>query len=136
MLRETPIRQLDRAETNLGSVLDGRPALVTLWATWCDACRDELPALTKISAWSRQRGARVIGVAVGETLATVERFSSTNHLPYEVFVDEDFRLADALGERRVPTTLVVDRTGRIVFTGGVVDARALAALRATLEVEH
>jgi len=53
-------------------------------------------------------------------------------LPYAQLVDERFRFADALGQERVPATLVIDRTGRIVFSGGALDDSALAALRAAL----
>jgi hypothetical protein len=47
-------------------------------------------------------------------------------------VDERFQLADALGQNRVPATVVLDRKGRIVYRGGVFDEAALAAFRKAL----
>lgn len=128
----TPVRALDSTETQLTAALQGRPALITLWATWCDACRDELPALTRVDAWAKQHGAVVVGVAVGEPLEKVASFAATNRIPYQLLVDEEFRFADALGEKRVPATLVVDRTGKITYVGGAVDDRSLAALKRVL----
>jgi peroxiredoxin len=122
----TRVRALDSSETELAAALRGRPALVSLWATWCDACREEMPALRRLDAWAKSRGSLVVGVAVGESLAKVTSFNAEARLPYLVLVDEEFRLSDALGEKRVPATLVVDRNGRIVFTGGAVDERSLA----------
>ncbi len=82
---------------------------------------------------ARARGdAIVVGVAVGETREIVAEFTSRRGIGYDQLVDEDFRLADALGQRRVPATLVVDRAGRIVFRGGALDAAGLAAFRTTL----
>jgi hypothetical protein len=52
-----------------------------------------------------------------------------HQLAYVTLVDERFALTDALGERRVPTTLVVDGSGRIVYRGGALDEAALSALR-------
>ena len=53
-------------------------------------------------------------------------------LPYAQLVDERFQLADALGQNRVPATVVLDRQGRIVYRGGVFDEAALAAFRRAL----
>lgn len=135
MLPTTSVRALDNTETLVASAISGRPALVSLWATWCDACREELPALARIHAFARDHGAVVVGVAIGESITKVAGFTSANHLPYVVLVDEDFRFADALGEKRVPTTLVVDREGHIVHVGGAVDERCLGAFR-RLMAEH
>lgn len=129
----TPLSALDGSTTDLGSVLRGRPALVALWATWCDACVGETRALNQLEERARPDGsAVVVGVAVGETRETVDAFAESHGLGYRLLVDEEFRVADALGERRVPTTLVVDRRGRIVYRGGALDRAGLAAFRQVL----
>lgn len=113
----------------LKAAIAGKPALVSLWATWCDACAKEQPALVRIDGWAKEHGAVVVGLAVGEPLDTVTTYTAEHRLPWLVLVDEEFRFADALGEKRVPTTLVVDREGRVVYTGGAVDERSVAAFR-------
>jgi thiol-disulfide isomerase/thioredoxin len=123
------VRTLDSAETSLAATLHGRPALVSLWATWCDACKKEMPALDKVDAWAKDHDSLVVGVAVGEPLAKVSSFASGSRMNYLVLVDEEFRLADALGEKRVPATLVVDRNGRIVEVGGALDEHLLEVFR-------
>ena len=69
---------------------------------------------------------------MGEPRAKVAAFARERGVKYARLVDEDFRLADVLGERRVPATLVVDRSGRIVYRGGALDAAGLAAFRSVL----
>jgi len=128
-LPDLEVRSLDRHEQHLRAALGGKPALVSLWATWCDACREEQPALVRIDGWARAHGGVVLGLAVGEEIDKVATYASEKHLPWLVLVDEEFHFADALGEKRVPTTLVVDREGRIVYAGGAVDDRSLAAFR-------
>ncbi len=83
----------------------------------------------RIDGWARAHGGVVLGLAVGEEIDKVATYASEKHLPWLVLVDEEFHFADALGEKRVPTTLVVDREGRIVYAGGAVDDRSLAAFR-------
>jgi peroxiredoxin len=111
----------------LGAARAGRPALVSFWATWCDACAAEFGALNRLDTDARRRRGVVIGIAVGESPEKVAEFVRGRGLRYAQIVDEDFKLADALGERRVPATLVIDRAGRVVFRGGSLDEQALHA---------
>lgn len=132
LLPTTAVVTLDQRTTDLAAAVHGRPALVSLWATWCEACTTELDALNRLDARAKERGALVVGVAIGEPRERVAEFVATRGLNYAQLVDEDFHFADALGERRVPTTLVVDRTGRVVYVGGALDEAALAAFRSAL----
>jgi thiol-disulfide isomerase/thioredoxin len=116
----------------LASVLGGRPGLVNLWAPWCEPCVRELPALERLSKAVAACGGAVVGVAVGEKPESIAAFTRTRSLTYTQLTDEPFTLADALGQRRIPATLVLDRAGRIVFTGDALDARATQALSRTL----
>ncbi|HEY3816003.1 MAG TPA: TlpA disulfide reductase family protein [Polyangiaceae bacterium] len=116
--------------TELARLADGRVALVSLWATWCESCAKEMDALNRLDAKTAAgRDAVVIGVDVGEEPDKVAEFARKRGLRYAQLVDEDFAFADALGQRRVPSTLVVDRHGRIVFRGDALDAKSLEALR-------
>jgi thiol-disulfide isomerase/thioredoxin len=116
----------------LDELLRGRVAVISLWATWCASCRDEMPALARLEERVRDRSALVLAIAVGEPHERVAQLVQEQRLPYAQLVDERFRFADALGQERVPATLIIDRTGRIVFSGGALDDSALAALRAAL----
>jgi peroxiredoxin len=127
------VMTLDGQRTPIASVLQGRVAVVSLWATWCDSCAREVAALNRLAALSSARSdALVIGVAVGESPASVDTFVRDRGVHYPQVVDEDFRFADALGQRDLPATLVVDRAGRIVYRGDALDGEGLAAFRATL----
>jgi peroxiredoxin len=119
--------------TELTRLAAGRVALVSLWATWCESCAKEMDALNRLDAKTAAgKDAVVIGVDVGEEPATVAEFARKRGLRYAQLVDEDFAFADALGQRRVPTTLVIDRQGRIVFRGDALDGRGLEALRTAI----
>jgi peroxiredoxin len=127
-LPEVTVLSLDRQAASLPSLTRGRPALVALWATWCTACAHELGELDRLQS-RLGADALVVGVAVGEPYEHVADFLRTRRLAYAQLVDEDFKLSEALGERRVPATLVVDRRGTVRYSGGALDAHALAALR-------
>ncbi len=119
---------LDGQPTHIAQALGGRPALVSLWATWCEACATEFEPLQRLSERANSLGAVVVAVAVGEPRAKVAEFVAKHQLTYPQLVDEQFHFADSAGQKRVPATLVIDRQGRIVYSGGVLDEIALAAL--------
>ena len=119
---------LDGQPIQIAQALGGRPALVSLWATWCEACAAEFVPLARLSARASSMGAVVVAVAVGEPREKVGAFVREHALSYPQLVDEQFHFADGAGQKRVPATLVVDRDGRVVYSGGVLDAPALSAL--------
>jgi thiol-disulfide isomerase/thioredoxin len=126
---------LDGHEQRIDAALAGRPALISLWATWCDACAEERAPLGRLEPRARERGGVLLAIAVGEPRARVAEAVASRGLPGLQLVDEQFRFADALGQRRVPSTLVVDRAGRLVHVGGKLDERALEAFRRVLAAQ-
>ena len=132
-LTAVELQTLEGQVRPLREALGGRVALVALWATWCKGCTGELEALARLSERAGALGAAVVGVAVGESRDTVAEFLARRRLRYPQLIDEQFRLAEAIGQDRIPTTLVLDRQGRIIYMGGALDQRALAALHAGIK---
>ncbi len=128
------LRTLDGKPTTLGAVQAGRPVVLSLWATWCEACEAEQAPLTRLHARTDKQ-LLIAAIAVGESGELVRRYASVHRLPYPIFLDPDFALASLLGSQSVPTTIVLDRGGRVVHRGGLFDGAALAAVRALLEAD-
>jgi peroxiredoxin len=131
-LPAVPLRDLQGRPVRLEAATAGKVALVSFWATWCDACLAEVDALNRLEDHARSSGGMVIAVAVGETRDRAAAFARERGLRYAQLVDEQLALADALGQKRLPATLVLDREGRVVFVGGALDERALAAFRGAM----
>lgn len=120
------------APVRVDQLAAGKPALVTFWASWCDACAAEVEALNRLHDRAQASAAVVIGVDVGEPRDRGLSFAREHGIRYPQVFDEEMALAGALGQRRLPATIVLDRRGRVVFTGGALDAEALAAFRGVL----
>ncbi len=129
--QQIPLADLDSRPVTLAKVLAGRPALVNLWAPWCERCKIELPDLDRLSRQLEGCGV-IVGVAVGEDAPHTAAFVHARGLVYPQVVDEGFHLADALRQSRVPTTLIVDGEGAIVHVGLALDQAAVGALEAAL----
>jgi thiol-disulfide isomerase/thioredoxin len=131
--RDIPVVSLEGRPSSLSSVLGKRPALVSFWAPWCEPCVRELPDLERLARTVSPCGASVLGVAVGERHDAIGPFCRARGVTYPQVTDEDYKLADALGQRRIPATIVLDAAGRVIFTGDALDARARTALAQVLD---
>ncbi|MBI4756739.1 MAG: TlpA family protein disulfide reductase [Betaproteobacteria bacterium] len=91
----------------------GRVVLVNFWATWCPPCRKEFPSLGRVRRLFKPAEFEVLAVNVGEDPDTVFSFAGLTEFP--VLFDHDSRAMAAWPVRGLPTTLLVDRHGRLVL---------------------
>jgi peroxiredoxin len=85
----------------------GHVVLVHFFATWCEPCREELPALNRLAA--RANGnAKVLAIAVADADPRVQRFLATTPVDFPVLLDRDRAVAKAWQVATLPTTFVLD----------------------------
>jgi len=85
----------------------GHVVLVHFFATWCEPCREELPALNRLAA--RAGGnVKVLAIAVADTDQRVQRFLETTPVDFPVLLDRDRAVAKAWQIATLPTTFVLD----------------------------
>lgn len=133
--RESPA-PLVQGTPALPSLIAGRVAVIDLWATWCDPCKKAIPKLVRLQKAFGPRGLVVAGVGVGEAPELVERFAAEAEISYPLYVDPEFRFADSVAASKVPTILILDRSGRIVSRSAELDKPALELLRRLLGEEQ
>ncbi len=94
----------------------GRPVVLNFWATWCPPCVKEMPALDALNASLAADGIDVLTVSNDfGGLPAVQKFYMANgieHLP--ALTDQRGRLAQAFKLPGLPTTILIDRSGREV----------------------
>ena len=102
-----------------------RPVLINFWASWCEPCREEMPALHRLAQRYRSQGLGVLTVAVADNdkRAADLIWETAGELPeLPVVHDRDQAVSRAWEARMLPTTVVLDRRHRIVLRArGVVD---------------
>lgn len=97
----------------------GRPALVHLWATWCEPCKKELPSLLRFREKARAAGAEVVFVSVEDADAgpAIAAFESRSGLQLGSLRAPSGGLAAAVDlAYSVPRTFVVGADGRVLDT--------------------
>jgi cytochrome c biogenesis protein CcmG/thiol:disulfide interchange protein DsbE len=103
-----------------------KPAVVNIWASWCNPCRSEAPLLTAAhDAYGDQID--FIGVDVQDNQADAKNFIAEFELDFTHYFDRDRSVPEFYGGFGTPITFFFDSTGTLVDTHlGVIDERALA----------
>jgi thiol-disulfide isomerase/thioredoxin len=94
----------------------GKVVLVNFWATWCDPCRAEMPALNQLRASLAGRPFAVLAVNLAESESRIRRFMEQVPLEFTVLLDRDSAVAKAWKARVLPVSFVLDAGGRIRYS--------------------
>ena len=99
----------------------GQVVLINFWATWCGPCQEEMPGLSALAQSNSPSSLSVVGVSV-DTIPRekIADFAVRNHIAFTVLLpDRSWQLDQSLSG--IPTTLLIDRSGRVAktYTGPV-----------------
>ena len=93
----------------------GRVILLNIWATWCQPCRVEMPALERLAQKLASTDFRVVAVSVDVSdSSTVSAFTRELGLSFDILQDPTRRIEQRYRTTGVPESFVIDRHGVIV----------------------
>lgn len=96
---------------------DGKPFIISFWATWCKPCRRELKAINEQYAeWVEETGVKLYAVSVDKASdsAKVKPVVDASGWEYEVLLDPSGDFQRAMGASNVPHVVIVDGNGKVV----------------------
>ncbi len=110
----------------------GDSVLLTFWATWCTACRDEMPALQSLRDRYRARGFEVLAVNYRETSTDrMRQYLAGLNVNFKSVIDPDGTIAAAYGvDIGLPVNILIDhsRTVSRIFIGDAPTATLQSAI--------
>jgi|1185.fasta_scaffold301869_1 cytochrome c biogenesis protein CcmG/thiol:disulfide interchange protein DsbE len=95
--------------------LRGHPVVINKWASWCNPCRAEFPAMQR-AATDRGRTVAFVGLNSGDSRKPAERFLASYPTPFPSYVDPDEDIARAIeAPANYPVTVFLDKKGKPAF---------------------
>jgi len=111
------LKDLNGKSINLSDISKDKTVVVSLWATWCVPCKNELDAISDVyEDWQDETDVTLYAISVDDsrTVKRVKPLVNGKDWDYEILLDTNNELKRALGAATVPLTLIV-KNGKIVY---------------------
>jgi thiol-disulfide isomerase/thioredoxin len=113
------VKTIDGKTINTGKfVNDGKPIIISFWATWCKPCKKELDAIAEVYAdWQKETGVKLIAISIDDarSASKVGPDVKSKAWEYEVYLDSNSDFKRAMNVNNVPHTFIIDGNGKIVW---------------------
>jgi peroxiredoxin len=108
------LRDLEGKSVRL-STLRGKAVLVDFWASWCEPCKKEIPALAQLARKLATQNIVIIAINVDAKRETAESFLKDHNVALNVLLDPKQTVIGLYEPPKMPTSFVLDRQGVVRF---------------------
>ncbi len=114
------LKKLDGSKINSNTFSNnGKPIIISFWATWCKPCKKELDAIAETyPEWVKETGVKLIAISIDDVRSSSKVVTDvkTKGWEYEVYLDENQDFKRAMNVNNVPHTFIIDGNGLIVWS--------------------
>jgi thiol-disulfide isomerase/thioredoxin len=123
------VQTLDGKHVDIASYLGKGPVVLEFWALWCGNCKELEPQLLSlVKKYAGKVTFVSVAVSVNESPERVQRYITKYGFTHQVLFDAEGAATDAYAVPATSYVVVVDRTGKIVYTGLGGDQKLEAAV--------
>ncbi len=113
------VKTLDGKTINTSTISnDGKPIIISFWATWCKPCVKELSAISDVyEDWVDETGVKLIAVSIdnARSMKRVAPYVNGKAWDYEVLLDPNGDFKRVMNVVNVPHTFLIDGKGKVVY---------------------
>lgn len=116
---EAQVKNTDGTQMNTSEISnDGKPMIISFWATWCKPCVRELTAISEVyEDWQEETGVKLIAVSIDDArnMTKVLPFINSKGWEFDILLDPNQEFKRAMNVNNVPHTFLIDGNGNIVY---------------------
>lgn len=116
--RGVTVQDLNGKPVDLSAYVGKTPVLIEFWATWCGNCRELMPTL---DAAHRKFGKSVkflvLAVAINQSPERVSKYLAARPMSHEMLYDSEGKAAAEFDAPATSYVVILDKTGKVVYTG-------------------
>jgi DsbE subfamily thiol:disulfide oxidoreductase len=92
----------------------GKVVFLNFWATWCEYCREEMPAMQRLYREFSGKGFEIVGVNVKDKRAAAVAFAQKLGISYPIALDPNGEVGLLYGAFGMPLSYLIDRDGLVL----------------------
>lgn len=119
VLPSVDLKTIEGATFNTSEIRnDGKPVIISLWATWCKPCISELLAIADVyEDWVEETGVKLYAISIDDskTSSRVGPFVNGKGWEYTVLLDANWDFKRAMNVPDVPYLCILNGNGEIVW---------------------
>lgn len=115
------------------AALRGKVVLVDFWASWCVPCRQSFPWLAEVSRRYAAHDLVVVAIDLDKSREAADSFLRELEPPFVVAFDPAAGSAEAFGVEAMPSSFLLDRDGKLIYTHAGFRARDTAAFESHIQ---
>ena len=113
------VKALDGTSVQTSAIQnDGKPIILSFWATWCKPCNRELNTIKEVyEEWQGATGVKLVAISIDDARSAgrVKPHVDGQGWEYEVYIDQNQDFKRAMNVVNVPHTFVINGKGEIVW---------------------
>jgi len=111
------LKMLNGKYAKVNDFLKDGPMIIDFWATWCEPCKKQMKYLNIFNNHFKETGFKVLAVNTDtpKSMSKVKSYVRTKKFEFDVAVDPNSQVKKKMKVLQMPTTILVDKTGEIVF---------------------
>ena len=93
----------------------GKVVLLNFWATWCQPCILEMPAIEKLYSTFKDKGFVVLAVSIDRKSREkdVRTFAKNLNLSFPILLDSDHNVLNKYFNNTLPTSYLINSKGKL-----------------------
>jgi thiol-disulfide isomerase/thioredoxin len=112
---EVTVTAVDGKSVSLKELAFGKPTILNMWASWCDPCTRELPALSRLKDSLAKDGVQVVTIGIQDDPASLENALRNSGASFPLYIDKEGQVASRFKIAGVPETFLLNAEGKFVL---------------------